>query len=215
MAGRLRVRFWRGKRLGIIGLCELFGFVCHFFAERAEDVEILGSAAVEAFGACLLAQELGEGGGFGDQAMERGGEEIVLVLRGARGRVVVGEDGVDAGEGLGEAEGEDGGVEALGAEDCLLGEGDAFDGEGFRGVGGLVDGDGIGAEAVEFIGVLGAGRERGDVLAGVLGGAGLAGGGAGSGGALGVGTVGGEIGGGGSWHGGFPISRIPLGNGAV
>ncbi len=52
------------------------------------------------------------------------------------------EHGVTVGvEGLVEAGGEEAGLEARGAENSLLGEGDALDGEEFLGVDGLVDGD--------------------------------------------------------------------------
>jgi hypothetical protein len=87
-------------------------------------------------------------------------------------------------------------VEAFDAEEGLLGEGDALDGEEFLGVDGLVDGDGVFAEAGDLVEFLEADDGEGgggeSVLAGVLGGAGFAFGGAGSSGLGGVGAVGGE-----------------------
>jgi len=85
---------------------------------------------------------------------------------------------------------------------------DLFAGEGLLGVGGFVDGEGVVAEAVDLVDLFEAddGESGGfeDVLAGVLGGAGLALGGAGSGGEFGVFAVGGDDGKGGSmfgsWH---------------
>ena len=75
---------------------------------------------------------------------------------------------------------------------------DLFAGEGLLGVGGFVDGEGVVAEAVDLVDLFEAddGESGGleDVLAGVLGGAGLALRGARSGGELGVGAVGGNDG---------------------
>jgi hypothetical protein len=85
-------------------------------------------------------------------------------------------------------------VEALDAEEGLLGEGDALDGEEFLGVDGLVDGDGVLAWAGDLVETLKADDGEGgggeSVFAGVLCGAGFAFGGAGSGGLGGVGSVG-------------------------
>jgi hypothetical protein len=100
-------------------------------------------------------------------------------------------------ESLVEAGGEEAGFEARGAEESLLGEGDALDGEEFLGVNGLVDGDEVGPEMGDFIQVLEAddGESGGGeaVFAGILGGAGLALRGAGSGGLGGIGAIGVEL----------------------
>ena len=53
-----------------------------------------------------------------------------------------------------EAEGEEAGVQALDAEEVLLGEGDALDGEGLLGIDGLVGGDGVGTEAFNLVDIL-------------------------------------------------------------
>jgi hypothetical protein len=83
-----------------------------------------------------------------------------------------------AGEGLVEEGGADAFVEAFDAEEDLLGEGDALDGEEFLGVDGLVDGDGVFAEAGDLVDVFEADDGEGgggeSVFAGVEGGAGLA-----------------------------------------
>jgi hypothetical protein len=100
-------------------------------------------------------------------------------------------------EGFVEATGEEAGFEASDAENGLLGQGDALDGEQFLGVRGLVDVDEIRAEVVDFLEVFEAddGEVRGGeaVLAGVLRGAGFALGGAGAGGVGRVGAIGGEL----------------------
>jgi len=90
-------------------------------------------------------------------------------------------------EGFAQAKAEESGFEAGGAEDGLLGEGDALDGEEFLGVDGVVDGDEVLPEVGDFIEVFQADDgEAGSgeaVFAGVLGRAGLAFRGAGAGGA--------------------------------
>jgi hypothetical protein len=100
-------------------------------------------------------------------------------------------------EGLVEAGGEEAGLEALGAEEGLLGEGHALDGEEFLGVDGLIDGDEVGAEVGDLLEVFEAddGEAGGGkaVFAAILGGAGLTLGGAQSGGPGGIGPVGGEL----------------------
>src|SRR6202035_2525484 len=89
------------------------------------------------------------------------------------------------------------GFETGDAEHGLLGQGDPLDGEQLLGVDGLVNGNQIGAEVVDFLEVFEAddGEVRGGeaVLAGVVCGAGLAVGGAGAGGLNGIGAIGGEL----------------------
>jgi hypothetical protein len=108
-------------------------------------------------------------------------------------------------EGLVEAGGEEAGFEAGGAEQGLLGEGDALDGEEFLGVDGLVDGHGVVPEVRNFVDVFEADDGEGGggeaVFTGVLGGAGLAFGGARAGGTSGVGAIGGELFAGNGWFG--------------
>ena len=108
------------------------------------------------------------------------------------------DDGVAGGvDGFVQASGEEAGFEGGGAEEGLLGEGDALDGEELLGVDGAVIVDEVGLEVGDGVevfeaddGEVGGGEA---VLAGVLGGAGLALGGARAGGAGGVGAVGGEL----------------------
>jgi hypothetical protein len=106
--------------------------------------------------------------------------------------------GVSGGvEGLVEAGGEEAGFEAHGAEESLLREGNALDGEEFLGVDGLVDSQEVVLEMGDLMEIFeaddgeGGGREA--VFAGILGGAGLAQWGAGPGGFGGVGAIGGEL----------------------
>jgi len=98
--------------------------------------------------------------------------------------------------GLVEGGSEETGFEAGAAEDGVLGQGDAFKGEEFLGVDGLIEGDEVVAETADFLNVFeaddGEGRAGEHVFAGVLGRVGLAIGGAGSGGLSGVGAIGGE-----------------------
>jgi len=164
----------------------------------------------------LIAEEQREAVGFASQDLETLGQGAGAVLGPGDFDIadeVVGE-GIDqaaiAIEGLVEATGEESGFESGGAKQGLLGEGHALDGEKLLGIDGLVEGDEVLAEAgdgVDFFeaddGEVGGGEA---VLAGVLGGDGLAAGRARSGGAGGVGAVGGEALGGDvagfGWHGG-------------
>ena len=85
-------------------------------------------------------------------------------------------------------------VEAFDAEEGMLGEGNALDGEELLGIDGPIDGDEVVAEAGDLVEFFEADDGEGgggeSVFAGVLGGAGFAFGGAGSGGLGGVGSVG-------------------------
>ncbi len=158
-----------------------------------------------AFRLGLIADEQGPTVGLVDAATKALAQQPVTVL-GARdfdiaitGEFWVHEDhGVTGGvEDLVEAGGEEAGLEARGAEDSLLGEGDALDGEEFLGVDGLVDGNEVGSEMLDLMEVFeaddgeGGGSEA--VFAGILCGAGLALWGAGPGGVGGVGSIGGEL----------------------
>jgi hypothetical protein len=183
-------------------------------AEGFEAVEILEGAAVLALGLSLVAEEERPGVGLGGEAEEAGGEEVVAVLGAgdfdiaiAGEGLVHGEEGLivaDA-EGFVEAGGEEAAFEAGGAEDGLLGEGHALQGEELLGVDGLVGGDEVGFEVSDFLKVFEAddaeGRRGEAVLDGVTGGAGLALGGFGAGGMGGVGAIGGEPFGGGGFTG--------------
>jgi hypothetical protein len=96
-----------------------------------------------------------------------------------------------------EAIGEKTGFEAGGAEDGLLGESDALQGEEFLGVDGVVEGDEVFAEIGDLVEVLKAddGEAGGGeaVFAGVLGRAELTFRGCGAGGVGGVGAIGGKL----------------------
>jgi hypothetical protein len=118
--------------------------------------------------------------------MEAHAQQEVPVLRAGdfdiaiAGEILVHEVGDVGGgfESLIEAGGEEAGFEAGGAEDGLLGEGDALDGKEFLGVDGLVDGEEVLPEVVNFLEVFEADDGEGgggeSMLAGVLGGAGPA-----------------------------------------
>jgi hypothetical protein len=168
-------------------------------------LEFVEGAAVKALGLGLVAEEAGPGvlrpAVHVDEAL---GEDEVTVLGPG--------DFEAADEGLGhdgdlrgvlddvvQGAGEDAGFQAVGAEDGLLGEGHALEGEHFLGGLGLIEGDEVGAEVGDFVEVLeaddGEGGRGEAVFAGVLGRVGFALGGAGTGGFLGVGAVGGELGG--------------------
>jgi hypothetical protein len=151
--------------------------------------------------------------------MEAVAQEVVAVLGAGDFDIAVADDGrvqeadgsVVVVEGLVEAGGEETGFEAGAAEDGLLGEGGALEGEEFLGVDGLVEGDEVVAEMGDFLKILdaddGEGRAGEHVFAGILGRVGLALGGAGSGGLSGVSAIGGEALGGdgamGFWHKGY------------
>ena len=96
-----------------------------------------------------------------------------------------------------EAVGEEAGFEAGGAEDGLLGEGDALDREEFLGVDGLVEVHQVFPEVGDLIEVFeaddGEAGSREAVFAGILGRTELAFWGAGAGGPGGVGAIGGEL----------------------
>src|SRR6266536_4580090 len=156
-----------------------------------------------AFGLGLIAQEQRPASGGFRHAVETLAEGVVAVLGAGdleiRGESLVHqEERLPAGiQGLIEAGGKEAGLEACGAEEGLLGKGDALDGEEFLGVDGLVGGQEVGLEMGVFLKLFeaddgeGGGSEA--VLPGILGGAELARGGAGAGGAGGVGAIGGEL----------------------
>jgi hypothetical protein len=188
------------------------GFVRQLFTEGFEAVELLDGSAVVAFRLGLVTQQEGEAVGFAGHAMEAVAQQEVAVLGASDFDIAIAGDGgiheadgfAAAIEGGVEAGGEVAGFEAGAAEDGVLGEGDALQGEEFLGVDGLVDGDEVVAEAGDFLEVFeaddGEGGTSEDVLAGVLGRVGLALRGARTGGPGGVGAIGGEALGGGFWH---------------
>jgi hypothetical protein len=170
-------------------------------AEGFETLEFLDGAAVEALALGLIAEEEGEAVGVFVEAVEAFGEEVVAVLGLGDFVIVVDERVGDAHqgaaiavEGLIEEGGTQAGVEALDAEEGLLGESDTLDGEELLGVDGLVDGDGVFAEAGDLVEIFETDDDEGGggepVFAGVLCGAGFAFGGAGSGGLGCVGPIG-------------------------
>jgi hypothetical protein len=169
------------------------------------------------FGLGLIAEEERKAVGLAGHAVEAVSQQVIAVLgAGDFDIAVAGDDGIHEADGLAgaveghvEAGGEEARFEAGAAEDGVLGQGDAFEGEELLGIDGLVEGDEVVAEMGDFLEVLeaddGEGRAGELVLAGILGGASLALGGAGSGRAGGVGAIGGEAFGGdgamGFWHG--------------
>ena len=111
------------------------------------------------FGLGLVAEEEGPAVGLAGEAEETIGEAVVAVLgagdfdvsisgeflaHGCEGAIVGVESFVEGG-------GEEAGLEPGGAEDGLLGEGHAFEGEELLGVDGLVDGDEVELEAGDFL----------------------------------------------------------------
>jgi hypothetical protein len=188
------------------------GFVRQFAAQLLQPLEFLDGTAVVPLGLRLVAQEQGPTrGGFG-HAVEAFGKGVVTVL-GAGDLDIISEffgeheDGVAGGvEGFTEAGDEEAGLETRGAKECLLGERDAFNGEEFLGVNGLVDGEEVGAEMVDFVELFeaddGKGGGRESVAAGVACGAGFAFRGARAGGPGSVGAIGRELlfGDGSAWH---------------
>jgi hypothetical protein len=182
-------------------------------AESFEAVEIFESAAVLAFGLGLIAEEDGPAVGLAGEAEEAFGETVIAIL-GARDfdGAISGEflahgcEGAIVGvESLVEGRCEEAGFEPGGAEDGLLGEGHAFEGEEFLRVDRPVDGDEVGLEASDFLEVFEADDGEGGggeaVLDRVLCGAGLALRSLGAGGLGGVSSVGGELFGGGGFLG--------------
>jgi len=171
--------------------------------QRLEPSEFLDCAPIVAFGLGLIAQEQGPTGGGFRHAVETLAEGVIAVL-GAGDLDIRGEfrghreERPPAGiEGLIETGGEEAGFETRGAEEGLLGEGDALDGEELLGVDGLVDGEEVGAEMGDFLELFEADDGKGGggeaVLAGVLSGTGLSLGRDGAGGMGGVGAIGGEL----------------------
>jgi hypothetical protein len=194
------------------------GFVRQFFTEGFESLELLYGPAVVAFRLGLVAQQEGEAVGLAGHAVEAIAQQVVTVLgAGDFDIAIAGDGGVHQADGFAaaiegrvQAGGEVAGFQAGAAEDGVLGEGDALQGEEFLGVDGLVNGDEVVPEAGDFLEVFEADHGEGgtgeDVFAGVLGRVGLARRGAGSGGLGGVGAIGGEAfgGDGAMWHKGVP-----------
>jgi hypothetical protein len=198
----------------VIGFVVRFdGFRGGLGAEGFEALEILDGAAIKTLRLGLEAEEHVGGLELLHEAIEAEGEPIGAVL--SEGDLDAGgEFGPFEDEGLGgafhglvEAIGEEAGFESGCAQQGLLGEGDAFDGEEFLGVDGPIDGDGVGAEVGDGLWAFDA--DNGEVFgvegvfAGILRGAGFAGGGFGAGGTGGVSAIGRESLGGhgfGVWH---------------
>jgi hypothetical protein len=178
------------------------GFVWCFLPQGLQSVELLHRPAVMPLRLGLIAQQQGPSVGFADAAPKSFAQQEVAVLR-ARDFDIAGEVRVDRDHGsiseiedFVEAGGKETGFQAGSAEEGLLGEGDALDGEEFLGVEGLVEGHEVVLEVGEFIeafeaddGVTGGGES---VFAGVLGGAGFAFRGTGAGRLGGIGAIGGE-----------------------
>jgi hypothetical protein len=111
------------------------------------------------FGLGLIAQEEAKTVGLAGHAMEAVAEQVIAVLgAGDLDIAVAGDDGVHEADGLAavveghvEAGGEETGFQAGAAEDGVLGQGDAFEGEELLGIDGLVEGDEVVAEVGDFL----------------------------------------------------------------
>jgi hypothetical protein len=170
-----------------------------------EAVKFFEGATVLALGLGLVAKEERPSVGLAGGAQEAFGEAVIAILCASYFDIAIagkffahGCEGVVGGvESFVEAGGEEAGLQAGGAEYGLLGESHAFQSEDLLGVDGLIDGDQIGLEAIDFAGVFEANDgERGGgkaVLDSVASGAGLAFGSFGSGGVGGIGSIGGEL----------------------
>jgi hypothetical protein len=166
-------------------------------------LKFLDRAAIVALGLGLVAQEQRPARGGFRHPVEAFAQCVVAVL--CAGDLDIGseflgqeEDGLSVGiERFAEAGGEEAGLEARGAEQRLLCEGDAFDGEEFLGIDRLIDGEEVGTQVIDFLEFFetddGEGGGSESVFAGVLSGAGLALGSAGAGGPGGVGAIGSEL----------------------
>ena len=214
----MRLRSGDGLVYGFV-----LGFVGHLGAEAFQTVEIVDGVAVETLGLGLIAEENGPGWGVFPGVLGEALGEAEIAILGAGDFEVVSEDFGEElvnGEAFGvhdliEADGEEAVFEGGAAEQGLLGEGDAFDGEEFLGVDGPIAGDGVSPEVGDDVDFFEA--DDGEVLGGegvlarVLGRAGFAFGGARSSGVLGVGAVGcGAVG---IRHVGYLAYRVSIGGG--
>ncbi len=158
-----------------------------------------------AFRLRLIAQKQGPTVGLAGHLLETFAQQVVAIL-GARDFdiAIAGEFGVHEGDrgaeavaGLVEAGGEEAGFESRGAQERLLGDSDALEGEELLGVDGLVEGDEVVLEMGDLLEVFEADDSEGGggeaVFAGILRGAGLARRGPWAGGFGGVGAIGGEL----------------------
>jgi hypothetical protein len=126
-----------------------------------EAVELFEGAAVLAFGLRLVAEEDRPGVGLADGAQEAVGEAVIAILGAGDFDIAIageffahGREGVVGGvEGFVEAGSEEAGLQAGSAQDGLLRESHALQREELLGVDGLIDGDQIGLEAIDFAGV--------------------------------------------------------------
>ncbi len=187
-------------------------------AERLQALELLDGAAVVALGLGLIAEQQGPGIGALRHAVEaRSQGEVAVLSAGDFDVAVAGQLGAHGSEGVIavidghiHAGGEEPGFQARRAEEGMLGQGDALDGEQFLGIGGVVIGHEVVFEAGDLVEIFEADDgERGSgeaVLAGVLCAEGFTLDGAGSGGAGRVGAVGRKLffGRGFAWHGSSP-----------
>jgi len=175
-----RVRFGRsGRGWVLFGLSREIRFVRQLVAQGAEALEFLHRTAVKSFGLGLVAEEQRPDVALAGDAAEAFGEGVVAVLGAGDLQVADqifghGDDGVaGAVQGFVQAGGEEAGFQPGAAEEGVLGEGDALEGEQFLGVDGLIDGDEVVLEAGDGCqifeadyGVIGRGES---MAAGVLG----------------------------------------------
>ena len=168
-------------------------------------IEFFDGAAVEALGLGLVAEEQRPTVGVFDHAMESFAQGVGAVLAAGDFDISIAGQGSAHGgpwgliviEGLIHAYGEESGFEARGAENGLLGQRHAFEGELFLGVFRTIDVDEVLGEMGDFVEVLDADDGEGGgceaVGAGVLGRAGFALGRARTRALRRVGAIGGEL----------------------
>ena len=138
-------------------------------SEGADALEILDGAAVEAFGLGLITKEELPVR-FAAELREAGGHPVTVILAGrdlqSISELGVLEDSRVAGnlQSFLKAHGDESRLDAVSAEEGMPREGDALDGEKLFGVDGLVEGDEVGLEVGDGVGILGAdGGEGGGV----------------------------------------------------
>lgn len=198
-------RFRNGHKLFCwFGLLADVGFVRQFRTERFQALEFLEGAAILTFGLGLIAEHEAPDIGLASQAAEAlaGGEVPVLRARdfdiAVTGEIFAhGPYGI-AGpvENLVERGGEDAGFDAGAAEDVLLGDGHALNGEEFLRIDRAIAGDQVGLQVRDFIELFEAhdseGRGAEAMFDGIARGARFALGRTWAGGTLRVGAIGGE-----------------------
>jgi hypothetical protein len=152
------------------------GLIRHFRTQAFDAFVVFDGAAVLAIGIDLLAAEKSTDIGLDGHLARALSGGVVAVLRAGDFDVAIAEEvcrhgteGLAGGvEGVIESDGEEAGFETIAAEDGLLAERDALDGEEFLGVGGAVAGDRVGFEVRDFVEFFEAHNGEGRAAEGVL-----------------------------------------------